>query len=311
MVVKDVTDVGTRGGTGHVATLRQWNENRHAIVNAAFAVSFASPPTPQTIRELRALHSKLSKAYPRKRETTGRLIGIQADAGDAEELHTEVGEPILAGITFDSLQADGQVERSITLKDAKLSITRGDYEGWDKTWGEVREIFELMLPVLLQRSDIIAFHLQYNDRFVWEGDRTAFRAEMLFRNGSQMLVPNIFETHDLWHSYHGYFEYPDQPHKHQLLNVAEVQVIPSENVGLDPDLGLVADIRLNHQTSHGVERAGGRAKPIKTVDEGLGTGGGTGLIDTYMNEMHEMDKWLLARLINDDMCAKIGLESPE
>ena len=294
-----------------MATLRQWNENGHAIVNAAFAVSFASPPTQKTIRELLALHSKLSEAYPRKRETTGRLIGIQAGAVEAEELHTEIGEPILAGFTFDSLQADGQVERSITLKDTKLSITRGDYEGWKKTWGEVRDIFELMLPVLLQRSDVIAFHLQYNDRFVWEGDRTAFRAEMVVRKGSQMLVPNIFEAQDLWHSYHGYFEYPDQPHKHQLLNVAEVQVIPPENVGLELDQGLVADIRLNHRTFHGVERAGGRAKPIKTVEEVLGTGSGTGLIDTYMNEMHEKDKWLLARLINDDMCGMIGLELPE
>ncbi len=294
-----------------MATVRQWNENGHAIVHAAFAVSFASPPTPQTIRELLALYSKLSKAYPRRRETTGHLIGIQAGAVEAEEHRTEVGEPILAGFTFDSLRANGQVERSITLNDTKLSITRGDYESWEKTWGEVRDIFKLMLPVLLQRSDVITFHLQYNDRFIWEGDRTAFRAEMIFRKGNQMLVPNIFEAHDLWHSYHGYFEYPDQPHKHQLLNVAEVQLIPSKNVGLDPDLGLVADIRLNHQTSHGVERAGGRAKPIKTVEEGLGTGGGTGLIDTYMNEMHEKDKWLLANLLNDDMCGKIRLESPE
>ena len=294
-----------------MATLRQWNENGHAIVHAGFAVDFSSRPTPPTIRELLALHSKLIKAYPRRRETTGRMIGIPADPLAVEEFRTQVGEPILAGFTFDSLRADGQVERSITLNDTKLSITRGDYEGWEKTWGEVRDIFELMLPVLLQRSDVITFHLQYNDRFIWEGDRTAFRAEMIVRKGSQMLVPNIFEAHDLWHSYHGYFEYPDQPHKHQLLNVAEVQVLPSENVGLDPDLGLVADIRLSHRTFHGVERAGGRAKPIKTVEEVLGTGSGTGLIDTYMDEMHQKDKWLLANLLNDDMCVKIGLESPE
>ena len=296
-----------------MATLRQWNENGHAIVRASFAVSFASPPTPQTIRELLALHSKLSKAYPRRQETQARRIGIQAASLGAEELTSEVGEPILAGFTFDSLQADGQVERSITLKDNNLSITRADYESWEKTWGEARRIFELMLPMLLQRSDVIAFHLQYHDRFIWEGDLTGFRAELIFRRDSQLLAPNIFEVHDLWHSHHGYFEYPDQPHKHQLLNVAEVQLIPSADAGLDPNLGLglVAEIKLNHRTSHGVERAGGRAKVIKTVEEVLGTGDGTGLIDTYMDEMHEKNKRLLRGLINDDMCEKIRLEPPE
>ena len=290
---------------------RQWNEGGHAIVNAAFAVIFASDPTSQTIRELLALHSKIKEDYPRRKETKGRMIGFRADTLEDEAFHPEIGEAVLAGFTLDSLRADGQVVRSITLSDKKLSIVRADYDSWKKTWGEVREIFVLMLPVLLERLDVVAFQLQYHDRFVWEGERMDFRADMIFRRGSEFLTPNIFEMRDLWHSNHGYFEYPDQPHKHQLLNVADVQVVPPESAGLDPEPWLLAEMKMNHRTFHGVERAGGQATPIKTAEEVLGAAGATGLIDAYMNEMHGKDKGLLARLINDDMCAMIRLDGPE
>jgi uncharacterized protein (TIGR04255 family) len=293
-----------------MGTVRPWNKARHAIVQAAFAVDFAAHPTPQTIRELLALHSKLEEAYPRRKETKGRLIGIKAEAFETEELRPQVGEVTLSGFTFDSLRRNGEVERSITLNGNKLSITRADYVKWEKTWEEVREVFALMLPVLLQRSDAIGFQLQYHNRFVWEGERSDFQAAQIFRKGSPFLAPNVFEVPELWHSFHGYFEYPDQPHRHQLLNVVEVQLVPSENVGLEPNVGLVAEVKLSHKTSHGVERAGGRATSMKTVENVLGAGD-PGLLDAYMKEMHEKVRWLLARLIDDEMCDKVELDRPE
>ena len=87
--------------------LRQWNEGGHAIVKATFAVIFASSPTPQTIRELLALHSKIKENYPRRKESMDRMIGFRADTVEDEEFHPEVGEAVLAGFTLDSLKADG------------------------------------------------------------------------------------------------------------------------------------------------------------------------------------------------------------
>jgi len=287
--------------------------DRHAIVDAAFGVTFASNPTPATIREVLALHAKLRDDYPRRRETKGRLIGFEAAEFEAEDLQPklEVSETTLSGFTFDSLRPDGTVERSISLSDKNLSITRGDYESWQKTWDNTRELFSLFLPVLLERLNISAFHLEYHDRFIWEGERPGFRADMIFRRESRFIVSNIFYVRDLWHSFHGYFDYLDKPYDHQLLNIVEVQILPSENVGLDASLGLVAEIRLKHRTMHGVESPGGRYKQIKQADEAFGTDDGTGLLDGYMHEMHDKDKWLLARLINDEMCSKIGLDRPE
>ena len=309
--MKGATNVQTREGTSHVAILRQWNKDGHAIVQAAFTVHFNSKATAQTIRELLGLHSKIKEEYPRRQEARGRTIGFAASALEDDEFRPDVSEPLLAGLSFDSLKADGQILRSITAHENQLSIMRADYDHRDKTWAEVREIFDLMLPALIERSDAVAFQLQYRDRFVREGDRNEFRADKLFRTGSRMLVPNIFEVEDLWHSYHGYFEYPDQPHKHQLLNLAEVQVIPPENVGLDQEPWLLVEVRLNHRAFHGWDRAGGRPNPIQTVEEILGADDAVGLIDAYMEELHNKDKWLLARLINDEMCDRINLEKPE
>lgn len=291
-----------------MAGVRQWNEGGHAVVQATFGVELASPAAAATVRELLALHSKLRDRFPRKRETKGRMIGIPSDAFEAEEFRPDVGEPTLTGFTLDSLYSDGRVERSITLDGRRLSVTRADYEGWGKTWGEVRDVFVLMFPILLERSSVAGFHLQYQDRFVWEGEREDFRSDMIFRRESKLLVPNIFEVQDLWHSYHGYFEYPQAPHTHQLLSVAEVQLVPPENAGLEPDSGLVAEVRVRHRAIPGVERAGGPGRAIDDAEQLLGDG--AGLVDHYMDEMHDKNKWILSRVINDDMCDAVGLPRP-
>lgn len=293
-----------------MSTIRPWSANGHAIVQAAFAITFTARPAESTVRELIGLHSKLKEDFPRKRETLRGEIAISADF-DAQQLHQASRLSSLGGFAFDSLAPDGKVIRSVTLSDTELSVVRTDYEKWDKTWSEVRKTFNLMLPILLQRSDVSAIHLQYHDRFVWEGDHSKFHADMVLRRESHFVVPNIFDARDLWHSYHGYFEYLKQPQMHQLLNVIEVQTVPSESVGLTPDQGLVVEVRLNHRATPGQDRAGARGTPLTTVQEVLGEGDSTGLLDDYINEMHERDKWLLSRLINDEMCDKIGLERPK
>ena len=168
----------------------------------------------------------------------------------------------------------------------------------------------LMLPVALERMDIVAFNLQYHDRFIWDGDLSEFNSAIVFREESHLLAPNIFDVDDLWHSHHGYFEYPDEPYKHQLLNSMEVQLIPSERAGLDPNQGLISDIKVSHRIFHGVEHAGGTGTLINTEDQTFGTGDEAGLLDTYMNEMHDKNKLLLSRLINDEMCGMINLDTP-
>lgn len=290
---------------------RQWNEGGHAIVHAAFALDFEPPPTARTIREILALHPKLRDDFPRKQEFKGRRIGFPAEALGADIFEPEIGEAVLTGFTFDTLNPDGTVKRSIALQNNGLKILRADYETWERTWGEVREVFALLLPLIMEHSGVTALHLEYLDRFVWEGDAGAFRSDMVFRRNSQLLTPHAFEAPELWHSFHGYFHYPDQPEKHQLLNVVEARLIAPESAGLPPEGAPVADIKLTHRAVPGRERANGGMKPVNSLEEFLGTGSKNGTLDEYMNEMHDADKWLLAHLINDELCEKIRLPHTE
>ena len=298
-----------------MATPRPWNENGHAIVQVAFSVDFALPPVPSTIRETLSLYPQIRSRYPRKQEIHA-IPPIPAIPDPAHEAAIEAqsvvaSEMPLGGFTFDSLKPDGAVERSITLVGNRISVMRADYENWDKTWGEVRGLFVLMLPVLLERSAVIGFHLEYHDRFVWDGERNRFRPEMVFRRSSRWLTPNVFEAEDLWHSHHGFFEYRNQPCKHQLLNVVEAQLIPIEDTMRDSGNALAADLKLKHRVIHGVVRTGGPPEETNAVEAVFGTEEDNGLIDAYMCEMHDMNKLILAQLINDEMCDRIKLERPE
>ena len=292
-----------------MAAPRPWNENGHAIVQAAFSVDFALPPVPSTIREVLSLHPRIRKEYPRKREITATPIASFETGREVQPV--AAGEPQLGGFAFDSLKPDGEVERAIRLVANRLSIMRADYENWDRTWEEARRVFELMLPVLLERSAVIGFHLEYHDRFVREGGRDGFQADMVFRRDSRWLAPNVFEAEDLWHSHHGFFEYPDRPHKHQLLNVVESQLIPIDNDTHDSRSELAADVKLKHRVLHGVAHAGGTPEETNSVEAIFGKEGDAGLIDAYMCEMHDKDKLILAQSINEEMCRRIKLELPE
>lgn len=278
----------------------------HAVINASFGVEFLLQPPgaiipAATIRELLTLYPKLAEQYPRKREAQGQGISIASDSKTDEVVYTQISETVLAGFTFDSLFSDGTVERSITLDGNKLTINRSDYQGWSHTWDEVRSISQLMLPILMERLTVMAFHMQYTDRFLWKRERSEFRADMVFRRDSELLAPNVFEVSDLWHSYHGFFDYPTEPQPHQQLNVVEAQV------GVIEGSKFAAQIQLRHRSIPGMTEAGGRGKVLRTVSEVLGEGDVLGLLDAYMNAMHDTDKQLLGRLINDEMCEWIGL----
>lgn len=290
--------------------LRQWNKGRehgeHAIVQASFAVGLAAPTPLHTVRELQALHSKFKGDYPRERTIQGAAIGIPELVQGTLQLGAQT-TPI--GFIFDSLKPNGEVLRSISLDGTTLSVQSADYLTWEETWAEVRSVFAQMLPLVLSRSELVSFHLHYHDRFVWEREAQEFKSNLVFREGSPFIAQNVFAAPELWHNYHGYFEYPEVPSPHQLLTLAEVQLLPPENVGLKDERGVVADLKLTHRAILGVDRAGGKAKPVNDPKEVLGTDE-DGLLDAYMTKMHDADKWLLARLITDELCDEIGIDRP-
>lgn len=268
-----------------------WNEGSHAIVQAAFAVSFSSPVTPKAIREMIGLHSRISEAYPRKQDLSGRRVGLGFRANEPPIVNTSEEE--LNGFHFDSLRPNGETERAITLERDNLSVIRADYTNWESIWKEVSDIFSLLLPSALERHDILAFHLQYQDRFRWLGERNDFRAEHVFRSGNPYLAPHVFEVDDLWHCYHGYFENLTEPQEHQQLTVIEAQALAP------PEETVFAQLQINHRVTP--------KEGLSDQEAIMGKGDSKGLLDAYMNIMHDANKQVLRHLLNDEMCDVIGL----
>lgn len=284
-----------------MADLTQWNEGGHAIYGATFVIVLSPMPPPATMRELLSLHGKVKDNYPRKQETRG--IGVRVGIDEQQNAVTEfgVGEQTMRGFTFDSLKPDGQLARAIRLDpmppdSVALSVLRSDYQRWNQTWGEVRSIFELMLPTLSSEAQIVGLQLQFHDRFLWSGQPDDFRPEMLLRQDSDFLAPNIFKAIGPWHSHHGYFEQRREPMPHNLLNVAEVQATAGDASHPDLEFGFLFDVKLTHRIT------------IAANDQELGN---LKRIDAFMEEMHDQDKWVLARILNDEMCDLIELPKPE
>jgi uncharacterized protein (TIGR04255 family) len=281
--------------------IHPWHKNGHAIVAATFGIEFTAPPPAAVIRDLLALHPKLKDAYPRKREVAG-AVGISIGASAIDTLRETGGAS--SGLSFDSLRPDGTVERSIRIQGTRLVITRGDYTRWAEIWEQTRSVIEKILPIAMEHVGVAALLLSYQDRFLWDGDRTNFPADIVFRKGSQHLAPHVFQSPDLWHSYHGFFEYREEPQPHQMLHVIEAQTMSTQ------EDGVVARVSLNHRALPG-GRPGAEVEgiPIQDVKELLGDD--TGLLDDYINLMHDADKELLAEVVNDGICDLIGLKRPE
>lgn len=287
-----------------MADLTPWNEKRgNAVYQATFVIVLSPMPPPAVVREILSLHGndKVKERYPRKQETQG--VGVRLGIDEQQNAVTElgVGEPTMKGFIFDSLEPDGQLTRAIRLDpmppdSVTLSVIRSDYERWDQTWEEVHSIFNLMLPTLLSKTRIVGLQLQFRDRFLWHGQPDEFRPEMLLRRDSDFLVPNVFKINGPWHSYHGYFEQHGTPFPHDLLNVSEVQATTKDTSQPDSDYGFLFDMRLTHRIT-----PSGNDQTLSNL----------GMIEALMEEMHDRNKWVLSRIINDEMCNLIKLPKPE
>ena len=292
--------------------IKQWNEGAHAIISATFALSFSSPPPESVVVSLLNLHPKLSAKYPRKQETKGIFVGVDAAKIETQDYRPDFGGGTRTGFIFDSLHPNGEVQRSVALSPDSIAITRQDYQRWDQTWSETREVLSLMLPVLMKYVGITSIHLHFLDRFAVFEKISDFSAKDVCRSDSRFLPSNVFDARDLWHNNHGFFEYPAQPAEHQLLNVMEAKLMKAEENNRHPDAQFWFDIQIAHRVNHGTKEAAGEVRVINSVDELLGPGNnGNGLLDAYMIEMHNRNKWLLSNVITDELCDLIKLDRPK
>ena len=171
-----------------------------------------------------------------------------------------------AGFQFDYVMPDGESIRAFAFSDNTVQFTRAQPQRMSDIAAEALTEFSVVLPPLAQSAGGIG--LERLDRFVWEGPRSEFRARAFLRQGSDWLTPKVFEASDLWHSYHGLFEYLGEPSPHRLLHVVEVSARSGPDV--DPPApnatSVIVDIKQQLRINHAMTAPDSPAAPLSPDD---------------------------------------------
>jgi hypothetical protein len=125
-----------------------------------------------------------------------------------------------------------------------------------------------------------------------EGNTSKFNANLILREGSELLPGSVFKQQDLWHAHHGFFTNPlDEPARRILT------VVNSDLIGEDSRLKL--RLLTVHKTIF--------HKPLSDVELFYTD---TSPLHTAMLAMHDENKAILCNLLVDSMLACIHLECP-
>ena len=195
------------------------------------------------------------------------------------------------GRVFTSSRKDGSIESELRVERHGIGFRTTAYTRWPLIWEQARRYFETLLPFYLAGAEIASISLNYVDKFFWDGDSLAMAPNLLLRPGSAFICPHVFEAKDLWHSHMGVFQRADQAIK-RLLNINldcldENQPAPRRIVTITT---ILTDM---------LNQAG--YAPLHRPDSG------TEFFCMRANQLHEDNKTLLAEIINDRMCKRIGL----
>ena len=115
-----------------------------SISQVVVGVVLSSRPQPEAIREAISKHETLRERYPRRTEHRATQVSVNPAKGVVEE----VSEGELAGFSFDYVNPDGNVRRSMSCRDQILSVVRADCCDLEKVREEAFEEMGLVLPVL-------------------------------------------------------------------------------------------------------------------------------------------------------------------
>lgn len=265
--------------------------NKHAINTVAFVVEFNVPLEPKVFQEISLLHANFKEDLPRKAEEQAVVVNLDPTSPGSP---VRSASPEIGGIVFDRLAPDGRQEWALKVQPGLAQVLCSNYERWSSVWAKAENFFKVVLPVIHKHNRVIsAVGLQYIDEFIWEGSKSELEPSALFQKDSIYLVPNSYEMNDLWHCHHGFFVDSSDPAPHKRLNNINIDISDSaENKR-------VVRISTTHRSI--LKQA---IQTYVSVVDAEKTGN---TIDAHMSAMHDENKSMLGKLLNNEMCKRIKL----
>ena len=223
------------------------------------SLNLVASPTPEAIGAAIDSVQGAFDHYPRGQVLMPQPV-VLTSTGAVAQLPANPNEP--AGFQFDYVMPDGVPTRLFACSDNTVQFARTPPQRMSDITADALSEFSVVLPHLAQ--PVVGVGLERLDRFLWEGPRSEFRARAILCEGSDWLTPKVFQAPDLWHSYHGLFEYLNEPCPHRLLHVLEA----SARSGRDADppepnaTSVIVDIRQQLRIAHAMTSADSAAEPV-------------------------------------------------
>jgi uncharacterized protein (TIGR04255 family) len=123
----------------------------------------------------------------------------------------------MAGLSYARYAKTGEIFKSIMCEPNSIKFSLRDYDGWNSTISELKDIFGRIIPAYIEESPAIqVISLVYANSFRANDPEEVVFNE-IFREGSRFLPSFAFDSREAWHSHIGFFE-PTKHGSRHLLN---------------------------------------------------------------------------------------------
>lgn len=264
----------------------------HAIEVMAFAIEWHKPLDAKTLSDVIAVYDnsiEIKRLLPKKASVGG--FRIQLVPAAVAQQHPPVAaeiDPDQGGFDLQEYSPAGVMTWSVAIRPNFISCNCGVYERWTATKRKALTLVQPFLSHIFGDPDRqpSVFGLQYQDAFFLEGKLCDFSLDQLLRQPNERLPNSVFSHPSFWHVHQGWFSF--SPEKRRVLN--QLNVDYSEISGS-------YSIRINGQHRALAVDVNGSPAP-QSLSE----------FEASLDHLHEINKTLLADILNDRALRLIGLK---
>jgi uncharacterized protein (TIGR04255 family) len=268
--------------------------DRHAIQEVVFVLTLGRGLEAGELGTVVKAHDRWRNDLPRLTRFGAHQIQEITLTDDGPPQIKPVEQPGVVGIAFDALKRDGSLDWRLRLQENWIGVNCLSYTRWSDVWPTARNFLAQVGEIIINpKLPIVGMALQYIDLFVWDGDTEQYRADGLFRKGSEYIPSSIWNRGPLWHLYQGWFTEENLPVAGRRLEKVHIDAVEG---------GGVYQTKVDTTSRHDL------ADELPSYKTAFGTDGEEACIDAVFTAMHLQGNRLLKAYITDEMARRISLD---
>lgn len=258
----------------------RWNQdNKNPIVNCAIGLEFTRPFTPQEIGAVGELYHDLKQDLPRRLPQVSFVVQPQSPLGMA--VPQSVG-----GFVFDKVKNNGEQLHALSVVNNQVFFTITQYDSWDETWKLAEKLLGIVLPGILLDNAIAKLHVNYVDRFYFDGPAEEANISDLLKK-SRFFSENAFNCQNYWHSYHGFFVPSESGNILENINISVIDRESPDSSGKKRTVDILTTLRLDLNTQ--IDAQGFSLEKIAG----------------HFSNVHSLNKKILSELLREEVSKTI------